>query len=156
VRRNDRLYLNESHKKVGSCPSSGISLALPNVLTAGAPHGVCRLLFGQLLFANRARFCHYVSHNSWLLSGPQAVDSIILEALHTPNSSRFRNPGLAPAPGFNISPNQSPSGWRALDGCRPHEDPRTPFYFPSVFTHGSGCFCSQVGRAEFVPAVMFG
>jgi hypothetical protein len=41
-------------------------LALPNMLTAGARYGLRGLPFGQLLFANRAWFSHYVCHSSRL------------------------------------------------------------------------------------------
>ena len=38
-------------------------LALPNVFAAGARNRVGRLLFGQLLFADRTGFGHYIRHS---------------------------------------------------------------------------------------------
>jgi len=38
-------------------------LALPNMFTAGAGHGIGRTLLGKLLFANWAGFRHHISHN---------------------------------------------------------------------------------------------
>ena len=42
-------------------------LSLPNMFAAGARYGFGRLLLGQLLFADGARFSHHVHHgvNSW-------------------------------------------------------------------------------------------
>jgi hypothetical protein len=38
------------------------NLSLPNMVTAAARYGFGRLLLGQLLFADWARFSHYVDH----------------------------------------------------------------------------------------------
>lgn len=38
-------------------------LPLPNVIAAGAPDRVGRLLFSQLLFAHRTGFGHYICHS---------------------------------------------------------------------------------------------
>jgi hypothetical protein len=39
------------------------ALALPNMVAAGAGHRIGWPLFGELLFTDRARFCHHVGHN---------------------------------------------------------------------------------------------
>ena len=43
-------------------PEPGARLSLPNMMTAPARYGFGRLLLGQLLFADGARFSHHVRH----------------------------------------------------------------------------------------------
>ncbi len=42
--------------------AAATQLALPDMFAAGALHAIGRPSFGQLLFANRARFGHHISH----------------------------------------------------------------------------------------------
>ena len=41
----------------------GAVLARPNIFSAGAVHGIGRLLLSELLFADWAGFGHHVGHN---------------------------------------------------------------------------------------------
>ena len=41
----------------------GAVLARPNIFSAGAVHGIGRLLLRELQFADRAGFGHYVGHD---------------------------------------------------------------------------------------------
>ena len=53
---------------------------MPNVVTAGARHGVGRVLLGQLLLADWAGFSHHVGHGLLLLVSSGMRPSIELDA----------------------------------------------------------------------------
>lgn len=57
------------------------------MLAAGAVHGFGGRLLGQLLLANRARFCHHVDHNSHLL---RTWLSLLREASFVPEFANIK------------------------------------------------------------------